>query len=61
MATAIELLDVNMIANADLSTKQFFIVKQTGTVDKATAFKRSMAALPCCGGSTRRPTPLSLL
>lgn len=29
MATAIELLDVNMKAGSDLSTKQFFIVKQT--------------------------------
>lgn len=34
MATAVELLDINMIANADLSAKQFFIVKQTGTLDK---------------------------
>jgi hypothetical protein len=33
MATAIELLDVNMLAGSDLSTKQFFIVKQNGTVD----------------------------
>jgi hypothetical protein len=34
MATAVEILDVNMIANSDLSAKQFFLVKQTGTVDK---------------------------
>lgn len=35
MATAVELLDVNMKANSDLSTKQFFLVKQTAadTVD----------------------------
>lgn len=33
MATAIEILDVNMKAATDLSTKQFFIVKQNGTVD----------------------------
>src|ERR1043166_3469628 len=33
MATAVELLDVNMLAASDLSTKQFFIVKQNGTAD----------------------------
>lgn len=35
MATAVELLDVNMKANSDLSAKQFFLVKQTAldTVD----------------------------
>src|SRR5262245_24592490 len=49
MATAIELLDVNMIANSDLSAKQFFLVKQTGTVDKvdlvAAATDRTMGVL----------------
>jgi hypothetical protein len=39
MATAIELLDVNMKANSDLSAKQFFCVKQTAadTVDLCSA------------------------
>lgn len=39
MATAIELLDVNMKANSDLSAKQFFLVKQTAadTVDLVAA------------------------
>lgn len=39
MATAVELLDVNMKANADLSAKQFFLVKQTAadTVDLVSA------------------------
>lgn len=39
MATAIEVLSVNMKANADLSAKQFFIVKQTAadTVDLCSA------------------------
>jgi len=39
MATAIEILNVNMKANSDLSAKQFFIVKQTAadTVDLTSA------------------------
>lgn len=39
MATAIELLDVNMKAASDLSAKQFFLVKQTAadTVDLVAA------------------------
>lgn len=34
MALAVEIFNANMIANSDLSTKQFFLVKQTGTADK---------------------------
>lgn len=39
MATGIELLDINMKANSDLSAKQFYIVKQTAadTVDLTSA------------------------
>lgn len=39
MATAVELLDINMKANSDLSAKQFFLVKQTAadTVDLTAA------------------------
>ncbi len=39
MATAVELLNVNMKANSDLSAKQFFCVKQTAadTVDLCSA------------------------
>lgn len=39
MATAIELLNLNMKANSDLSAKQFFVMKQTAadTVDICSA------------------------